>query len=267
MYAGMCAALFLAVAMSVTASAAQGSAKVQAILDGAAQYTTDGVNWNPLEVGMVLTEGATVKTDTMGKVDLYLGKNGPLVRMQPATTLALSKLLLDRGAGEAVAQTELGVTTGRIQSVVRKLNKSSSYAVKTPVSTCGVRGTAHEVSATGLTIVDSGVVDVTYTPPGATAPLTFEVRGGNTFDPGLNNGQGGVIPTPTNVGEQLRQELRDLRSFMSEQERPTVWQPSPSWMTPPRPFDPPGSEEGRPWNLPPVYIPTTTVEPPGAIED
>jgi hypothetical protein len=252
--------VLFALGFGSTALAGQGSAKVQAIRSGSAQYSTDGTSWTPLDIGTVLSEGATVKTDTLGVVDLYLGKNGPLVRLTPATTLTLTKLSLTEGAGETVADTQLNLNSGRIQGVVRKLNQSSSYSVKTPVGTCGVRGTKYEISASGRVTVDEGIVDVMYTPPGATAPVRFEVRAGYTFDPALNNGQGGVIPTPTNIREQLQQDLQSFRTVISEEERVTVWVPTPSWLTPERPFEPTGAGTEAPWVLPPVYNPTTKVQ-------
>ena len=71
----------------VSVHAAQGSARVQAIRAERAEYTMDGVAWNPLQAGTVLQAGSTVRTDSMGVVDLNLGKNGDWVRLTPSTTL------------------------------------------------------------------------------------------------------------------------------------------------------------------------------------
>lgn len=257
-----CGMVLLALGFVAGASAEQGSAKVQAIRGGAAQYTTDGVTWNSLQKGAVLSPGTTVKTDSLGVVDLYLGVNGPLVSLTPATTLALNSLTSDQGAGETVINTELGLTTGRIQGIVRKMSKSSRYEVKTPVGTCGIRGTKYDISATGKVIVEEGLVEVFYTPVGQTAPTRFEVGAGYTFDPTLNNGRGGVVPTPTNIRKELEDEFRNMRTGVATEERVQLWLPSPSWMVPDRPFDPAGNESGKPWVLPPVSNPSTQVSPP-----
>jgi len=243
--------------------AEQGSAKVQAIRAGTAQYSVDGVIFSPLQLGAVLGPGATVKTDSMGIVDLYLGKNGPLVRLTPATTLALTTLTVEAGAGETVVNTELGLSTGRIMGVVRKMSASSRYDVKTPVGACGIRGTLYEVSATGRVIVEEGVADVTFSPPGAASPTRFEVQAGYMFDPTLNNGRGGVVATPVNIRELQRDEYRQMRGGVPSEERAQIWSPMPSWLMPDRPFDEANSQRDKdtPWAIPPVANPTTQVLP------
>lgn len=258
----LCGLAMVALSWAATARAEQGSAKVQAIRSGSAQYTVDGVSWSPLQAGTVLKPGTTLKTDMMGVVDLYLGKNGPWVRLTPDTTLALSNLMVDEGAGETVVNTQLGLNTGRIQGVVRKLSQSSRYEVKTPTGTCGIRGTRYEISASNRVIVDEGVVDVLYTAPGQATPTRFEVRAGFMFEPMLNNGAGGVIPIPQDIRSQLNSDLNSLRGGGGPEERVEVWLPNPGWNIPNRPFDSPGSED-PPFVLPPVYNPTTPSTPQG----
>lgn len=249
----------LASALATNAWAEQGSAKVQAIRAGSAQYSVDGVIFSPLQVGAVLEQGATIKTDSMGVVDLYMGKNGPLVRMTPATTLALSTLTSEAGAGETVVNTELGLSTGRILGVVRKMNASSRYEVKTPVGTAGIRGTHYEASATGRVIVEDGIVEVTFSPPGAATPTRFEVQGGYMFDPTLNNGRGGVVATPVNIRELQREDFRQMRGGVPSEEQAQVWAPMPKWLMPNRPFDEAHAQRDKdtPWVIPPVANPTT----------
>ena len=245
-----------------TAQAAQGSAKVQAIRSGSAEFTTDGTTWNSLEAGMVLDAGATVRTDPMGVVDLSLGKCGGSVRLTPGTTLALNTLSYDQGAGETVVNTELGLSTGRIQGVVRRLSAASRFEIKTPVGTCGIRGTRYEVSATGRVTVSDGLVEVFYTPAGANAPVKFDVPAGYTFDPSESSGRGGVIPTPANVQDQLEQDLNEMRGVTVEGEKAQLWIPMPTWQIVDRPFEPsPSMTDSKPFRLPPVYNPLTPVAP------
>lgn len=253
--------VLLALGLTTNVLAEQGSAKVVAVRSGAAQYSEDGATWVPLQKGTVLRQGATIKTDSMGVIDLTLGANGQLVRLTPATTLALSTLSIDQGAGETVVNTDLGLSTGRIQGVVRKMSKSSRYEVKTPVGTCGIRGTQYDISATGKVVIEQGLTEMLYTPVGQGTPTRFETGSGYTFDPTLNNGRGGVVPTPDLIRGELQNDFRNMSGGVSAQDRVQAWTPSPSWMVPDRPFDAAGNESGKPWALPPVYNPTTEVAP------
>jgi hypothetical protein len=115
------------VVSSLTVVAEPGAAKVQAIKAGGAQFSTDGSTWNTLQVGAVLPEGTTIKTDAAGIVDLDLGKNGSAIRMTSGTTLELKTLGIAPGAGEDITTTELGLPEGKIHAVVRKLTTSCNY--------------------------------------------------------------------------------------------------------------------------------------------
>ncbi len=254
--------LTAAVCMWIAAQAAEGSARVVAIRAGGADYTTDGTTWYQLEPGTVLKAGSTVRTDAMGVVDLNLGKNGGRVRLTPGTTLALNTLSVEQGAGESIANTEMGLSTGRIQGVLRKLSASSRFEVRTPVGSAGIRGTKYDISANGRVTVIEGLVQVYYTPPGATAPVKFDVPAGYTFDPTENSGRGGVIPTPFNVQDQIDADLNDLMRVVTEGETAEVYLPTPTWVIPNRPFDAtPGHGDAKPFNVPPLYEPTTAVVP------
>lgn len=252
----------VACVLLLSAQAGQGSARVQSIQGGSAEYTLDGVTWNPLQSGVVLQAGSTVRTDSMATVVLDLGKNGNRLVLRPATTLALTTLTVDQGAGETIVNTELGLSNGVIAGVIKKLSASSRFEVKTPVSTCGIRGTVYEISASGRVTVDEGMVDVFFTPAGATAPVKFEVPAGYTFEPSENGGRGGVIQTPANVTDALRSQTRTVTT---EGARVEVWVPSPTFIVPDRPFNPtPGIGSAQPFSLPPIYYETTPVKPPGA---
>lgn len=235
------------------------SAKVQAIRAGAAQYTADGVVWNTVQVGSVLWSGTTIKTDAAGVVDLNLGKNGPALRLTPDTTLVIQTLDLMQGEGEAIATTALELPNGKIHAAVRKLSASSKYEIKTPVSTCGVRGTDVSCSSRGDFVVENGSGYTLYTPPGETQANQFQVPGGYTFDPSLNNYKGGVYETMPSVRLELERAISELLEFVSSDERGQVWAPRPAWMTPGRQGVPPASDDPA-FNLPPVVNLTTPVK-------
>lgn len=251
-----------ALAFAISAQAGAGSARVDAVKGGAAQYSTDGVTWSELKKGAVLSPGATVKTDSMGIVDLYLAKNGPFVRLTPDTTLTLSTLNVDSGAGETIITTEMDLKAGKIQGVVNKMSAASKYTVAVPVGVVHITGTKYQVSARGEFSVKEGQGGIAYNAPGATAPADFQVRAGYTFEPTLNNNKGGLIETLPSVTEEITVAANELGGAMPAGEVVTTYRPTPTWATIDRPFAPPGQNNSfTPFTLPPVYNPTTIYEP------
>lgn len=253
-----------ALAAGFTALAGAGSARVDAVRAGAAHYSTDGVTWNEVKKGVVLGPGATIKTDTLGVVDLYLGKNGPFLRVTPDTTVALTKLDVESGAGETIITTELGLRAGKIQGVVRKMSAASRYEVVTPVGVVGIRGTKYQVSARGEFSVLEGEGYVKYNAPGATAPTEFQVRSGYTFEPTLNQNKGGLIESLPSINEEITLAAGQIGGAPVAAEVPgvTPYAPEPTWVIEERPFTPPGIGSAfKPFVLPPVFNPTTPVTP------
>ncbi len=252
-----------ALAMAFSAQAGAGSARVDAIKGGAAQCSTDGVTWNEVKKGAVLSPGATVKTDSMGLVDLYLAKNGPYVRLTPDTTLTLSTLNIESGVGETIVTTEMDLKAGTIQGVVNKMSAASKYTVATPVGVVHITGTKYQVSARGEFSVKEGQGSMVYNAPGATAPTDFQVRAGYTFEPTLNNNKGGLIETLPSVTEEITVAANELGGAMPAGEVAVPYRPTPTWATIDRPFAPPGQKNSfTPFDLPPVFNPTTVYQPP-----
>lgn len=257
---------FSAIALANLAVADVGSARVDAVRAGAAHYSTDGVTWNEVKKGVVLGPGATIKTDTLGVVDLYLGRNGPFLRVTPDTTVVLSTLNVEKGAGETIVTTELGLRAGKIQGVVRKMSAASRYEVVTPVGVVGIRGTKYQVSARGEFSVLEGSGYVRYNAPGATAPTEFQVRTGYTFEPTLNNNKGGLIESLPSINEEITLAAGQLGAAPAGVEMAGVsatgYAPEPTWNIEERPFTAPGQGSAfKPFILPPVFNPTTPVTP------
>ncbi len=254
-----------ALALANLAVADVGSARVDAVRAGAAHYSTDGVTWNEVKKGVVLGPGATIKTDTLGVVDLYLGRNGPFLRVTPDTTLVLTTLNVDKGAGETIVTTELGLRAGKIQGVVRKMSAASRYEVVTPVGVVGIRGTKYQVSARGEFSVLDGSGYVRYNAPGATAPTEFQVRTGYTFEPTLNNNKGGLIESLPSINEEITLAAGQLGAAPGVEMAgvsATGYAPWPTWAIEERPFTAPGQGTlFKPFVLPPVFNPTTPVTP------
>jgi hypothetical protein len=250
-----------AMALTVSVMGATGSARVDAVRAGNVRYTTDGVNWMEAKAGAVLNPGATIRTDTLGVADLYLGKNGPYVRVTPDSELTLKTLNQESGAGETIVTTELGLNRGKIQGVVRKMSAASRYEVITLVGTVAIRGTKYQVSARGESSIEDGDGVVRYVGPGATAPTEYVVRSGYTFEPTLNNNRGGLVETLPSITEEIRIATGEFGGRVPGE---TViveagYSPVPSWAALPKPFAAPGEGDpfSQPFVLPPVANPTT----------
>jgi hypothetical protein len=146
-----CGVALFAASLLVNAETApsQGKAEVKAVR-GSAKYSTGGGVWVPLKVGTVLNPGAQVMTSAESTVDLFLGKNGPVVRVTPETTLGLDKLTVENTGAESVIETQLNLQSGRILGRVKKLAAASRYDIKLPNGVAGVRGTDYDISVTPL---------------------------------------------------------------------------------------------------------------------
>lgn len=262
-----------AMAFGVTALAATGSARIDSVRAGSARYSTDGASWVDAKAGAELAPGTVIRTDSLGVVDLYLGKNGPYVRVTPDSEMTLKTLDIQGGAGETIVTTELGLRTGKLQGEVRKMSAASRYEIMTPVGTVGVRGTKYQVSARGECSFEDGPGYINYVAPGATAPTDFVVRPGYTFEPSLNSNRGGVIETLPSVSEEIAVATRQFGGgavVAGEAPAGSLYAPVPSWAAFARPFAAPseGDPITQPFGLPPVYSPTTPFgpapfEPPG----
>jgi len=196
-----------ALAALLAASAAQaavGKAVVRAVR-GTASYSEQGGDWKPLKVGNTLQPGASVKTGVASRVDLFLGDNGPVVRILEDTTLGLDKLDFDRTGADTVIETQLDLRQGTIQGVVRKLAAASKYEVKTPNTVAGIRGTEYQISADGTLHVKTGSVMVAYTNPVSKRISTHLVNEGQTFVPPLRPELPDATPTvrATREGEVI----------------------------------------------------------------
>jgi len=175
--------------ISTQAQPQQGSARVQAIR-GTAQYMEAGGSWAKLSVGKTLYGGATIKTAVNSQVDLFLKQNGPVVRVTADTTLALDKLLFEEPAGQdAVIETQLNLSNGRILGNVKKLAATSKYDVKIPTGTVGIRGTEYDISANGKVSIDQGSAVMNQNGvPGQTM-----INQGQTFNPSTTPGQPATV--------------------------------------------------------------------------
>src|SRR4051812_36486638 len=85
--------IILILLLTQTAQAAPNKVIVRAIRDGKAEFSKDkGKTWKRAKTGTVLLTSYSIRTDDSAMVDLFLGDNGPVVRLTKATELTLDRL-------------------------------------------------------------------------------------------------------------------------------------------------------------------------------
>jgi hypothetical protein len=139
-------------------------------------------------------------------VDLFLGDNGPIVRVTEDTTLGLDRLTVDRTGVDKVIETQLDLRNGRILGNVKRLAAASKYEVKTPHGVAGIRGTRYDIRSDGTVIVTEGQVVVVYIVDGQAYTATGNA--GDTLRPPTPGTRQVLIsPTPPNVIAEINQQL------------------------------------------------------------
>lgn len=187
----------LAVAAYLSASSEAAVSHNQAVVRavrGTAQYTTDGGSaWKKLSVNTRIGENSVIRTATGSTVDLFLGDNGPVVRVTEDTTMGFDKLTSENTGVEKVIETQLDLQNGRILGNVKKLAAASKYEVKTPLGVAGIRGTQYDISADGTVTVIEGRVLVVYVVGNVTFPPVVVNTGETARPPAGPTGQPEVV--------------------------------------------------------------------------
>jgi len=190
---------FVALAAAVLVSAStqaetkHNRAVIRAVHGGAQVSNNKGQSWNPAKVGTFLGANSVVKTATDGTVDLFLGDNGPVVRVTPETSLGIDRLDLENTGVEKVIETQLDLKNGRILGSVKKMAAASKYEVKTPVGVAGIRGTEYDIDSRGRVTIVTGAAVVVYVINGNILP-PVNVGTGQTVSPPTGGGQPTVSP-------------------------------------------------------------------------
>ena len=163
---------------------------------GTANYSTDrGSNWRDLKVGAKLKQNSIIRTAPGATVDLFLGDNGPVVRVTENTTVGIDRLTYDKSGAETIIETQLDLRSGRILGNVKHLAQASKYEVKTPQGVAGIRGTRYDISADGTVKITQGDAVVVYVVGGRTS--TAEVHAGQMSRPPTTAGGPPIIaPIP-----------------------------------------------------------------------
>lgn len=162
-------------------STKQGKAQVRAV-HGSARYSTGGGAWLELTAGTTLYSGAVVSTAAGSHVDLYLGINGPVVRVAEDTQMSLDKLTYTDTGADAVIETQINLTKGTLIGSVRKLAAASRYEIKTPAGVAGIRGTDYAITHTLMLTILKGLGHVAYILPDGNI-LSESVSTGEVFVP------------------------------------------------------------------------------------
>ena len=102
-------------------------------------------DWQPAKTGTILHKSDAIKTSDGGYAEVLLdnGKVGS-VQIHQKSQFKLGTLDLDEATGEK--HTLLDLAIGRVMVHAEKLQGNSTFEVRTPTSTTGVRGTMFEVS-------------------------------------------------------------------------------------------------------------------------
>jgi hypothetical protein len=175
-----------------------------------------GSTWKPVRVGSQLSPNTTIRTGVGSVVDLFLGDNGPVVRVTADTEMGIDRLDSEGNGVDKVIETQLDLKNGRILGNVKKLADASKYEVKTPVGVAGIRGTEYDISANGRVHVISGVVQVVYvdmSDPANPKTTTVTVTEGQTaFPPSSPGGQPTIRQTAT-LPENERPSAADIHAI------------------------------------------------------
>lgn len=193
---------------SVQAAPTQNKAVVRGV-SGTANYSNDkGANWKKLNVGAQLNQASIIRTAPGARVDLFLGDNGPVVRVTEDTTLALDRLTSEKVGDETIIETQLDLRNGRILGHVKKLAQASKYEVKTPQGVAGIRGTQYDIRADGTVHVIEGQIVVVYIVGGVAS--TAVVNAGQTATPPTTaGGMVTVAALPPGTGGPIREEIME----------------------------------------------------------
>lgn len=169
----VCIGLVL-LASAALASAIPGRAEVKKVV-GSATITKAAGSSASITVGMVLGTGDTINTGPGSIVDLYLGLNGDLLRVDADTTLKLD--VLDIGnISQRTVTTSMSLSKGNVTgNVIAKLTAASKYEIKTAAGVAGIRGTVYSLSAAGRLVVAKGSVTFNFTLNGVQQSVTVGV--------------------------------------------------------------------------------------------
>jgi len=207
----------VAMAMLISTAEAKVNKAVVRAVRGTADISTDkGSTWKPARVGSQLSPNSVIKTGVGSIVDLFLGDNGPVVRVTESTEMGIDRLDVEGTGVEKVIETQLDLKSGRILGNVKKLAEASKYEVKTPVGVAGIRGTEYDISANGRVSVITGIIQVVYvdvSDPANPVTTTVTVHEGETAYPPRGPGQQPVLVKTTTLPLNEQPMVADIKAI------------------------------------------------------
>lgn len=116
-------------------------------LKGEVEVKTPGKEWVKAYTGMSLSSGDTIKTGRGSWAELTFGDSlANLVKISANTELSLEQVFPIQ---------RLNLMEGEIKALVEKLDKGSTFEVRTPTAVCGVRGSGLGVKTDGTSTTTS----------------------------------------------------------------------------------------------------------------
>ncbi len=148
-----CAFVATALSLSAYAESIVGQIKAAKVEGEVSKLSAAGAT-TPIKTGDILLESDTVITGKASSVILAF-QNGSTVKLSAESRLAIDEFKVDPFA-ETVkvselknepssSKTALNLAYGEMVGDVKKLNKTSSYSIKTPVGAAGIRGTIYRI--------------------------------------------------------------------------------------------------------------------------
>jgi len=127
--------LLLTLLFPIAASAQQSQAVVRQF-SGKVEVKQPGQDWQQVQTGMIVPEGATVSTGFSSRLTLELGQT--IITIQPLTRMLLRELIKRNSTNV----TSLNLTVGRINAAVKAVpGEKNLFTVRGPDATAAVRGT------------------------------------------------------------------------------------------------------------------------------
>ena len=116
------AATVLGLVFVGTATMEAGGSKPMVVraVEGHADFMNADGQWQRLLVGQILGQGAVVRTAAESKVDLFLGANGPVLRVTENTELGLQKVLVVEDEFDPIVNMRIDFKSDRLQGSVKK---------------------------------------------------------------------------------------------------------------------------------------------------
>ncbi|HUA38294.1 MAG TPA: FecR family protein [Candidatus Sulfopaludibacter sp.] len=200
--AGVLAVLCLS---GASAEVQSGKLSVRSV-QGTASYSVDHSSWAVLKPGMVLAQGAELRTGPGSTADLEFEYSGTVLRLRPDSLLELTRLAEMVAEENVIIDTSLNLKAGSLIGSQRKLAKPSTFTITTPNGSATIRGTEYLVTAAGAVTCFRGEVAVNSLHQGS--PMSAEVPAGFSFNPATGQVAATASASPVSSSHDL-QVVRD----------------------------------------------------------